>query len=113
MGAGRQICSGATLSCRHGPACPGHLSRHVLDQVARTRRAMTGKEKIYVPHSTILMPMGFGPATRGLCRLQHREGPASRSESSDLIDLYVTPGGEVRRYSAPGQLNLSNPRNPS
>jgi hypothetical protein len=26
---------------RHGPACPGHLSRHLPVEVARTRRAMT------------------------------------------------------------------------
>src|SRR3954447_18263473 len=28
------------LPLRHGPACPGHLSRHVRVQVARTSRAM-------------------------------------------------------------------------
>ena len=28
-------------SQRHGPACPGQLSRHVLAAMARTRRAMT------------------------------------------------------------------------
>jgi hypothetical protein len=26
---------------RHGPACPGHLSRHVLEQVTQTNRTMT------------------------------------------------------------------------
>jgi hypothetical protein len=28
---------------RHGPACPGHLSRHLLVEVARTSRAMTAR----------------------------------------------------------------------
>jgi hypothetical protein len=29
---------------RHGPARPGHLSRHVLDEMARKSRAMTDGE---------------------------------------------------------------------
>jgi hypothetical protein len=31
----------STLHSRHGTACPGHLSPHVLEEVARTSRAMT------------------------------------------------------------------------
>ena len=73
---------------RHGPACPGHLSRQVLAGVARTNRAMT------VDSITAQLPPDRDPAVEDRQDLVFR---LRRQAENDAVDADFLAEAQFRQ----------------